>query len=165
MPLHQPHPGTFANTQKKTAFWGDAIVIFTPANFYNVYCILQRCRWYRWSKLQRCRWHRWLLLYRCRWHRWRITSPVSLTPVRQCKTQIYYNSGVIDTGLVILTGVNDTTSVCLIGVLDTGKAPKIANISTSFRKNSKIFSLTVSAKEGPDPWRKKIIKNLVAHSF
>lgn len=33
MPLHQQHPGTLAETQKKpqvaTTFWGDAIVIFT----------------------------------------------------------------------------------------------------------------------------------------
>jgi hypothetical protein len=40
MPFYQQHPETFTNTQKKpqaaTNFWGDAIVIFTQANFYDV---------------------------------------------------------------------------------------------------------------------------------
>ena len=37
---------------------------------------------------------------------------MSLTTVRQRNTQIYCYSGVIDTGIVILTGVNDTAVVC-----------------------------------------------------
>jgi hypothetical protein len=70
--------------------------------------------------------------------------------VSQCKTQIYYYRGVIDTGIVILTGVNDIAVVCLTGVIDMGKAPKIVNISKSFRKNSIFPPPAVRAKDGPD---------------
>jgi hypothetical protein len=66
--------------------------------------------------------------------------------VKQCKIQIYYYSGVIDTGIVILTGVNDTAVVCLTGVVDTGEAPKIVNISTSFQQNENFF---LSLRSGP----------------
>jgi len=62
--------------------------------------------------------------------------------MRQCKTQIYY-SGVIDTGIVILTDVNDTAVVCLFGVIDTAEAPKIANID-EFSKKLECFFLLQS---------------------
>ncbi len=92
----------------------------------------------------RCQWHRWQICRRCRWYRWQFAT------------------GVVDTGGKFAAGVNNTREtggkicrrcrwyrwqICrrcrsyrrqfATGVIDTGGAPWLANISASFRKNSK----------------------------
>jgi hypothetical protein len=50
--------------------------------------------------------------------------PVSLTPVKLCKTAKVSHTCVIDTGEELLNGVNDTGNACFASVVDTGKATK-----------------------------------------
>ena len=48
-----------------------------------------------------------------------------------------FAAGVVDTGSNFAAGVFDTGGKFATGVVDTGGAPRLANISANFRKNSK----------------------------
>ncbi len=67
--------------------------------------------------------------------------PVSLIPVEKFAAGVdtggKFATGVVDTDGNFAAVVVDTGGKFAVGVLDTGGAPLLANISTSFQKNSK----------------------------